>query len=78
MKPKDRTYYSQCNSRELIDAARYFGDDLAQVLADRLEALLDQRNPAPHSDQALERAERLRALQIEDLQRMLMKGARDD
>jgi len=69
---KDRTYYSQCNSRELIDAARYFGDDLAQVLADRLEALLDRRNPPSHSDQALERAERLRAFQIDDLQRKLM------
>jgi len=68
---KDRTYYSQCNSRELIDAARYFGDDLAQVLADRLEALMEPR-PQSHSDQALERAERLRAFQIDDLQRKLM------
>jgi hypothetical protein len=34
--------------------------------------LLDRRNPPSHSDQALERAERLRAFQIDDLQRKLM------
>lgn len=71
---KDRTYYAQCNSRELIDAARYHGDGLAQVLADRLEALLEPRTPS-HSDQAYQRAMQLRDAQIDDLQRRVM-GAR--
>ena len=73
---KDRTYYAQCNSRELIDAARYGGDDLALVLADRLVALLELRTPS-HSDQALARALSLRAAQIKDLQRSIM-GGRDE
>lgn len=73
---KDRTYYAQCNSRELIDAARFAGDDLSRVLADRLEALLEPR-PASHSDQAYERAIKMRDAQLDDLCRRLT-GARDN
>ena len=78
---KDRNYYRQCDSRELIDAARQYGDDIALVLADRLEAMMEPRK-TPHSDQALEleisayeRAKRLRDEQIADLQAKIM-GAR--
>jgi len=73
---KDRNYYRQCNSRELIDAARLYGDDIALVLADRLEAMLEPRKPS-HSDQAYERALQQRAEQIADLQARIM-GARHD
>jgi signal transduction histidine kinase len=56
---RDRNYYRMCDNDDLIRAARDSGDELALVLAERLEDFADTEHERDTLRDALDEATRL-------------------
>jgi phage shock protein A len=56
---RDRNYYRMCDDSDLIRAARDTGDELALVLAERLEEMADLEHERDALRDALDEATRL-------------------